>query len=54
MPKVSNSAVNKGKGKASLDHWYGPHQHTGTGPSTDPAMDTPKVGTIKGGRPKAD
>ena len=44
MSRVTNSAVNKGKSKASLDHWYGPHQHVADGVASDPE----KAGIPKG------
>lgn len=46
MPKVSNGAINKGKSVAKLDHWVGPHQHVGTGISTDPAREGVPAGTL--------
>lgn len=48
--KVKNSAVNPGKGKAQLDHWYGWQQSVGTGISTDPERKGVEPGVLKSGQ----
>lgn len=45
--KVKNSAVNPGKGKAQLDHWYGPQQAYGDGMSSDPEKAHIPTGTLR-------
>lgn len=42
----TNSAIVPAK-SPTLDHWVGPHQHLGTGVSTDPLMQAPSKGTKK-------
>lgn len=52
--KVTNSAVNKGSHQARLDHWVGPHQHVGTGISTDPTRESVPAGVLKSKQHKED
>lgn len=45
--RIKHSAFSKGKKAGNqLDHWFGPHQHVGTGIATDPNRKAVDVGVL--------